>query len=262
MKIGFFDSGLGGLLILKHVAKQLSQYDYEYYGDTAHLPYGDRSEDEIFTLTKAGMEHLFARECVLVIVACNTASAETLRRLQDEWLPYQYPDRRILGVIIPMIETVEESGLEHVLLVATKRTVDSNKYQRELEKKTSSISLTQVATPVLVPLIEAGALADAAAALVPILEMHCKQGGGGVVLGCTHYGLLTEALRAHFGEVYAIMSQHEIIPSKLALYLERHPELCDRLSTTGKRNIYLTANRTDYDRFIASILDGRLVMEE
>jgi glutamate racemase len=108
MKIGFFDSGLGGLTILKAVVKELPQYDYVYYGDTLHLPYGDKTEEEIFTLTKTGIEYLFEKGCVLVIVACNTASAETLRKLQDSWLLETYPDRKVLGVIVPTLERVLE----------------------------------------------------------------------------------------------------------------------------------------------------------
>ena len=117
MKIGFFDSGLGGLTILKAVTQALPSYDYEYFGDTAHVPYGNKSEEEIYELTKAGVEHLFEQECALVIIACNTASAETLRKLQDTFLKEEYPDRNILGVIIPMVEEVlecHEIGRAHV----------------------------------------------------------------------------------------------------------------------------------------------------
>src|SRR3989338_6111066 len=134
MKIGFFDSCLGGLITLKAVAKALPQYDYEFYGDTANLPYGGKSEEEIFELTKAGIMHLFKRDCLLVIVACNTASAETLRRLQDGFLKSEYPDHRVLGVIIPTVEELVSGDIKHALLVATKRTVDSGKYERELAK--------------------------------------------------------------------------------------------------------------------------------
>jgi glutamate racemase len=133
MKIGFFDSGLGGLMILKAVAKALPEFDYEFYGDTANLPYGDKSEAAIYELTKQGVEHLFKRDCALVIVACNTASAETLRRLQDEYLPESYPDRRILGVIIPTVEEVMQEKYSNAILLATKRTVESKKYEKELK---------------------------------------------------------------------------------------------------------------------------------
>ncbi len=262
MKIGLFDSGLGGLLIMKHVAKHLPQYDYEYYGDTAHLPYGDRSEAEIYELTKAGVVHLCAHDCGLVIIACNTASAETLRRLQDEWLPMNYPERRILGVIIPMVEEVVERGLRNALLVATKRTVDSAKYARELQKLDASIKFTQIATPGVVPHIERGAYDAALAELLPHLSAHRGAGGDGVILGCTHYGLLASKLREQLGEGYSVLSQHEIIGTKLQTYLERHPEIAARLTSTGKRNVYLTEHRADYDQFVATILDGRMIVEE
>ena len=131
MKIGLFDSGLGGLTILKAVARALPAYDYEFYGDTANLPYGDKSEDQIYELTKRGVEHLFSRDCALIIIACNTASAETLRRMQDEYLKEAYPDRRVLGVIIPTIEEVAEAGLTNVLLIGTRRTIESHKFEKE-----------------------------------------------------------------------------------------------------------------------------------
>ena len=127
MTIGLFDSGLGGLTILRAVVKQLPQYDYVYYGDTANLPYGDKSEAEIYDLSVAAMDYLFGEGCALIIVACNTASAETLRKLQDEYLPKHYPERRILGVIIPTVETLIADGVEAALLLATKRTVESQK---------------------------------------------------------------------------------------------------------------------------------------
>lgn len=248
---------------MKHVAKHLSQYDYEYYGDTAHLPYGDRSEAEIYELTKAGIVHLFAHDCVLVIIACNTASAETLRRLQDEWLPIHYPDRRILGVIIPTIETVAASDCSPVLLVATARTVASGKYERELQKCGSAARLTAVATPTLVPLIEAGECAAATDALCEVIDQSLAAGVvEGVVLGCTHYGLLVDALRARWGGKLTFFSQQEIIPAKLTVYLKRHPEIEVQLSRGGKRNIFLTEHRVDYDRFLQTVLNGRMIVEE
>lgn len=262
MKIGFFDSGLGGLLTLKAVVKQLPQYDYEYYGDTAHLPYGDRSEVEIYELTKAGVTELFKRDCILVIIACNTASAETTRRLQDEWLPVHYPDRRLLGVIIPTVEVVCESGLKQVLLVATSRTVESGKYERELKKLDPTIVLNAIATPGLVPKLERGEHQAAMEELLPILKSHQAAGGNGVILGCTHYGLMADELRGRVDSSYHVLSQLDIIPNKLAEYLIRHPELEKRLTKTGRRNIHLTAHRADYDQFIASILGGQLLVGE
>ena len=103
MHIGVFDSGLGGLAILKAIKKRLPQYSYIYLGDNARAPYGDRSQDTIYEYTRQGVEFLFRNNCKLVILACNTASARALRRLQQEWLPAHYPDRHVLGVIIPLV---------------------------------------------------------------------------------------------------------------------------------------------------------------
>jgi glutamate racemase len=255
MKIGFFDSGLGGLIILKAVAKLLPQYDYEYFGDTANVPYGDKTEAEIFALTKDGVEHLFQRECALVIIACNTASAETLRKLQDTILVGDYKDRRILGVIIPTVEMVIDSGEKGVTLFATKRTVESQKYNKEFKKLDSTLHLSVKALPELVPLIEGGNLDQAEDLLCSEARRAIEAGSKNIILGCTHYSLLKEKVRAieGVGEVY---SQDEIIPQKLANYLDRHPEITQRLTSTGKREIVITKHNPHYDRLTAEFLGG------
>lgn len=256
MNIGFFDSGLGGLLILKAVVKALPQYSYIYYGDTANLPYGDKTEEEIYDLTQKAIAELFARDCALVIVACNTASAESLRRIQDTYLKEAYPDRRILGVIIPTIEELFERKCTRALLIGTKRTIESGKYQRELEKlEHSNYTLTAIATPELVPLIEAHDLEAATARAIKVIEAEAREGDV-VLLGCTHYTLLKDSLRHHFGTKLPVISQDEVIPKKITEYLSRHPELTSRLSEEGKRVIHLTEHRPDYDRLTAEFLGG------
>ncbi len=255
MKIGFFDSGLGGLMILKSVSDQLPQYDYEYYGDTANVPYGDKSEEEIYELTKAGVGELFERNCALVIIACNTASAETLRRLQDTFLVEKYPDRRILGVIIPTVEEVAASGLSRILLIGTRRTVNSGKYERELSKFEHSPTLEAIATPGLVPLIEAGKKDEAFAEVLPVIENFVQGRGDGLILGCTHYTTMREKIQERFPEL-KIFSQDTIIPTKLASYLEVHPEIESRLTQGGTRNIFLTAHTAQYDDVIKMFLGG------
>ncbi len=258
MKIGFFDSGLGGLVILKAVAKELSRYDYEFYGDTANLPYGNKNEEEIFELTKKGVMHLFEKGCLIVVIACNTASAETLRKLQDNFLPSSYPDRRILGVIVPTVEEVIKSGVKNVLMIATKRTVESGKYDREFAKFNDAPKLTSIATPALVPLIEMGdvetALEEAKNVISAVGEVE------GVILGCTHYSVLEPKLLTSLdNNNLKIYSQDKIIPTKLRTYLENHPELESRLSREGKRNIFLTDNSTRYDSVIQELLGGSLI---
>ncbi len=261
MKIGLFDSGLGGLLILKAVAKELSEYDYEYYGDTANVPYGGKTEAEIFELTKSGVAELFRRDCVLVVIACNTASAETLRRLQDEWLPAQYPERKILGVIIPVIEEAVASDCKRIVMLATQRTVSSGKYHLELGKRQAiDIKLEAVATPELVPLIEQSLHNEALEVALRYLTPRIGHIDG-VILGCTHYTTLTTDLRRVLGEGVRIFSQTEIIPMKLRQYLERHPEIMSRLSNGQSRNIFLSKHRADYDDIIQTLLEGAMVAE-
>jgi len=266
MKIGFFDSGLGGLTILRETVKELPQYSYYYYGDTKNLPYGDKEESEIYELSKVGMRYLFDKEVSLAIIACNTASAETARKLQREFLPQEYPDRKILGIIVPTVEeiisTVDETGCgdKRVLLLATKRTVSSDKYKIELAKKCSKeIDLQTVATPQLVPFIEAGEIDLAAQEAIKIIAD--KAGDSQiVVLGCSHYAQLKKQLRERFGTEKTILSQDEIIPQKLRSYLDNHPEIEQKLDKkTQTRTIHLTKHRPDYDLLMGQFLNGTYV---
>ena len=264
MKIGFFDSGLGGLMVLKAVVKHLPEYDYEYYGDTKHVPYGDRSEAEIYELTKAGVLHLFERNCALVVIACNTASAETLRRLQDEFLPKEYPTRKILGVIIPVIEEVIKGECKRVLMFATQRTVSSGKYHLELGKRNEvHTKIEAVATPELVPLLEEGNIIGASAIAQVLIDERFFSGReiDGLILGCTHYTLLADTLRESYGDSIQIFSQAEIIPEKLDEYLMRHTEIETALSRGGGRNVFLTEHKESYDTHIAMLLEGRFMQE-
>ncbi|MEN9920805.1 MAG: hypothetical protein RL538_698 [Candidatus Parcubacteria bacterium] len=257
MNIGFFDSGLGGLLILKETVKQLPHHDYIYYGDTANLPYGDKTEEEIYQFTKAAITELFKRDCLLVIVACNTASAETLRKLQDTFVKESYPDRRVLGVIVPTMEALLSSEKKKALLIATRRTIESGKYERELQKLDDSISLASVATPELVPLIESHHVDQAVDMAASTIETKTGEGEV-VILGCTHYVLLKSVLREKFPAL-TFISQDEVVPEKISDYLARHQEITSRLSDTGKREIVLTLHRPDYDRLTAEFLGGAYI---
>ena len=226
---------------MEAVRRRMPQYDYLFYGDTKRLPYGDKSEKEIYELTKKGVKHLFTNGARIVIVACNTASAETLRRLQDAYLMDEHPDKKILGVIVPTIEEVAERRLRHVLLIGTKRTIGSQKYERELQKcMIKSIQFRAIATPQLVPLIEKKDITNAADSITDIFEQHITNGGDSVLLGCTHYSTLKKLLRERYGHLLEIISQDEIIPYKLKRYLEAHPEYETRLSRLGTQSVFLT----------------------
>ena len=244
MKIGFFDSGKGGLLIAEAVRAQLPQYDYVYYGDTAHVPYGGRAEREIYELTRLGVEHLFETGCSVVVLACNTASAETLRKLQDEWLGEAYPGRKILGVIIPTIEAVIEAKCTRVLMLGTARTVSAGKYHLELGKRNElHTKIIAEATPGLVPLIEAGDISAAVEEAASILDTMLARGEeiDGLILGCTHYSLLAGELQKRYPQIQ-IFTQTEVIPEKLTAYLGAHSELADALSTGGTLETFFTGH--------------------
>ena len=261
MKIGFFDSGLGGLIIMKSVAALLPLYDYEFFGDTENLPYGDKTEEEIYEFTKVGIEHLFSRDCSLVIIACNTSSAETLRKLQDTFLQEEYPDRKILGVIIPVVEEVIECHAKKTLLIATKRTVASSKYDREFSKFKNKPELFSLATPGLVPLIEEGELDEALEMVLPIIDECIEKGGDSLILGCTHYALLKEGIKERYGESLMVFSQDEIIPKKVFTYLEAHPEIATELSVGATRNVYLSKHTNRYDHILKDLLGGHFLAE-
>lgn len=238
--IGFFDSGLGGLFILKHVVEAMPRYHYVYLGDTENVPYGSKSDEEIYALTKKSLEHLFHRHCQLVIFACNTASVMALRRIQDEFLPRHFPQHKVLGVIIPTVEEILVRPSKTVALIATERTIRSGKYERELAKLGSAARIVTLATPALVPLIEGNQMAEAEAQAVRLVReklMSCHPDT--LVLGCTHYGLLKRALRQAFPSL-RILTQEEIIPDKLRDYLARHLEIETGLTRTGGQEIFLS----------------------
>jgi glutamate racemase len=261
MKIGFFDSGLGGLTIMKAVSSQLPQYDYAYYGDTKNLPYGDKSEEEIYRLTKIGVEYLLQADCALVIIACNTASAETARKIQDEFLPAHYPDRKVLGIIVPTIESLVFDKFTKVALIGTKRTIESNKYLNELKNnKNNLVELIQISTPELVPLIELGEIAAAATQAISRVDQEAGDSEV-VVLGCSHYTQIKNSLRLHYGSKKEILSQDEIIPNKLIDYLDRHPEISKLLTSEGTRTIHLTEHRPDYDHVMGQFLGGVFLVD-
>lgn len=250
--IGFFDSGLGGLTILTAVRKHLPQYDYVYFGDTAHIPYGDKSEDDIYALTKRGVEDLFQKGAALVVVACNTASVASVRRLQDEVIAHEYPDRRVLGVIIPTIETLLARDPHHALLIGTTRTVASRKFEAELKKQSDAHTLTARATPTLVPLIEAGEYEEACRVAQEVIN-ETSEPFDAVILGCTHYTTIKECLRKSHPHL-TVISQDEIIPLKLEEYLRRHPEIEERVSKEGSVEIHLSKESPQYEKIMREIL--------
>ena len=240
--IGIFDSGYGGLTILNHIRQHLPQYDYLYLGDNARAPYGTRSFDVIYEYTLQAVNYLHQQGCNLIILACNTASAKALRTIQQRDIN---PDElRVLGVIRPTVEMVpQRTHTKHIGVLATPGTVASESYVIELLKQDPTLTITQQACPMWVPLIESGEhLGDGANYFVekyltelltrdPLIDT--------IILGCTHYPLLQPKIEAFLEKYehtklliqnskFKIISQGEIVARSLADYLHRHPDIAER----------------------------------
>ena len=240
-KIGIFDSGLGGLYVARAVRALMPEYDYVYLGDTLNVPYGGRSYEAIYHLSEAAIRFLFEQQdCDLVIIACNTASVTALRKLQKEFLIQNYPDKRILGVIVPTLESATELGATQIGLIATEYTVRSKIYDEEIAKITPSAQIFGKPTPLLVPLIEHHGEKYMNQVLQDYLELLVQKGLDSLILGCTHYIAIKDRVREITNHRVRILSQDEIIPPKLRDYLKRHPNMEERLSQNGKFDIYAT----------------------
>ncbi len=240
MNIGIFDSGLGGLLITKSMIKKLPQYNYIYLGDTKRVPYGNRSAETIYEFLKDSVEYLLKQNCKLVIVACNTASAQALRKIQQDFLPSNYPDRKVLGVIIPACEVaLENMQAKNIGVLATVATVASNAFVIELKKIKPNTKVLQKAAPLLVPFVEN----DELGFINPILENYLKSFKGKIdtlILGCTHFPMLQYRIKKIIGPEVRIISQNKLIPNKLKTYLNNHPEIEKVLSKEGIYKLTVT----------------------
>lgn len=231
MKIGIFDSGLGGLIVLKEIIKKLPQYDYIYLGDNARTPYGNRSQEVIYKFTEQAVDFLFKQDCQLLIIACNTASAEALRKIQQEWLPKNYPDRSVLGVIRPVVEQVVQIGKKKIGVIGTKGTIASQAYIKEIEKLNSNLEVLQQACPLLVPLIEEGWQKNDVTKKVLRTYLRALKNAkvDTLILGCTHYPILIKEIQGIMGRRTKVLNPGEIVAESLADYLQRHPEIESKL---------------------------------
>lgn len=258
--IGVFDSGYGGLTILKEIRRTLPAYDYLYLGDNARAPYGSRSFDIVFDFTRQAVEELFRRGCHLVVLACNTASAKALRSIQQHVLPVSYPDRRVLGVIRPTVEDVGRvSRTRHIGLLATPGTVRSHSYRMEIDKLYPDMKITETACPMWVPLIENGeADGDGADYFVrKYVDSIINEDPeiDTLVLGCTHYPILLPKIRRYVPAHVSIVSQGEIVGPSLADYLNRHPEIDEKCSKGGTVEFLTTENADIFNRFASMFMD-------
>jgi glutamate racemase len=245
--IGVFDSGYGGLTILKELKHTLPQYDYIYLGDNARAPYGPRSYDTVYQYTLEAVNWFFNQGCSLVILACNTASAKALRTIQQKDLPNMAPDKRVLGVIRPTTEILGNFSTTHqVGILGTLGTIQSDSYPIELAKFFPDLKVFQQACPLWVPLIENGEHDQPGADyfVKSYLDQLFSQSADidTLLLACTHYPLLADKIRAFMPKGVNIVSQGAIVAKSLAKYLESHPDLAQKCSQSGQLSFYTTDN--------------------
>ena len=250
--IGVFDSGYGGLTVLKEIVKQLPEYDYIYMGDNARAPYGPRSFDTVYHYTLEAVQWFFAQGCELVILACNTASAKALRTIQQKDLPKLAPSKRVLGVIRPTTEIIGNySKTGKVGVLGTAGTVQSESYPIEIAKFFPHVKVYQEACPMWVPLIENNEYNKPGADYFVQKHLdHLLGTSAGIdtlLLACTHYPLLINKIRACVPPGITIISQGEIVARSLAAYLEKHSELARKISKNSQISFFTTDSTIDFD---------------
>jgi glutamate racemase len=274
--IGIFDSGIGGLTVLKEIVKKLPQYDYIYLGDNARAPYGTRSFETVYQYTLECVQKLFSMNCELVILACNTASAKALRNIQQLDLERIAPGKRVLGVIRPTSEIVGKyTKTKHVGVLGTSGTVLSDSYKIEIQKFYPDITVFQQACPMWVPLIENNEI-DSPASDVFVKkyldELFAKSSKiDTLILACTHYPLLLDKIKKFVTsspsllprekgvrDEVKIISQGEIVANSLAEYLKRHAEIESNISKGGKLDFFTTDSTESFDKVAGRFWGGEI----
>ncbi|OJU28271.1 MAG: glutamate racemase [Sphingobacteriales bacterium 41-5] len=250
--IGVFDSGYGGLTVLRELVNRLPQYDYLYLGDNARSPYGTRSFETVYQYTLECVKWFFEKGCSLVILACNTASAKALRTIQQNDLPKIAPDKKVLGVIRPTTEAIGNySQTNAVGILATSGTVASQSYPIEIAKFFPEVEVYQEACPIWVPLIENNEINNHGSAFFIRKNLHSLFQKGKnidtVLLACTHYPIMQDQIREYLPVDVKLLSQGAIVAESLADYLQRHPEIEALCSKTNKREFYTTDATEDFD---------------
>ena len=262
--LGFFDSGFGGLSVVREIEKKLPQYSFIYLGDNARSPYGSRPLDVIHRYTLEGVIELFKSGANLIVVACNTSSSVALRKIQQEYLPGHYPDRRVLGIVIPTAEEVSALSKTKVIgILATEATVNSLAYPQEISKIDAHVVVHQQSCPLLVPLIEAGDLPAVTEPARHYIQELLKKDEriDTILLGCTHYALIEETIRSLVPSSIRIVSQGTIVADKLVDYLRRHPEMDRRLERSGNET-FLTTEYSPRIQKLATQFFGRPIVIE
>jgi glutamate racemase len=267
MKIGIFDSGYGGLTILKDIRKILPEYDYIYLGDNARAPYGTRSFEVVYQFTLQAVKKLFDMDCELIILACNTASAKALRSIQQNDLPKIDNNKRVLGVIRPTAEQIGKFTSSHVVgVLGTKGTVNSSSYQIEIHKHYPKITTIQKACPLWVPLIENNKHFSDGGQLIIQEDFQDLVASNPrldtVLLACTHYPIVKEFLEQLGKGRIQIVAQGEIVARSLKDYLFRHKELESKLSKSNSVQYFTTESTDEFNSFVLRFLGEQIFAEQ
>lgn len=258
--IGVFDSGFGGLTVLTDLTHALPTHDFIYLGDNARAPYGTRSFDSVYRYTLQAVNALFDMGCPLVILACNTASAKALRSIQQRDLPLSAdPTRRVLGVIRPTAEyVVNRSHSGHIGIFATPGTIASESYDLEIAKLAPTFTTTGHACPDWVPLVESGRAHTPEADTIVRRDVDSLLAADSdidtIILGCTHYPLLYNKIRAAVPAYISILTQGQIVADSLVDYLSRHPEMAARLTTSGSHTFLTTGDADNFSALASGFL--------
>ncbi|HLW29784.1 MAG TPA: glutamate racemase [Brumimicrobium sp.] len=264
--IGFFDSGYGGLTVLKEVQRVLPQYDYLYLGDNARAPYGTKSAEKVYEYTWECVQTLFDKGCELVVLACNTASAKALRRIQQNDL-INYPGRRVLGVIRPSAEIVGDySNTNQIVVLGTEGTIASNTYIDEFNFLSPQTKVHQFACPLWVSLIENRKHESPEGKefiLKDLMQITSSFSEADVILlGCTHYPILQKFIEDNVPQSVQVISQGEIVAVSLKSYLSRHTWMETKLSKYGTSLYLTTGNSMEFEDLASSILEIKVNVEQ
>ena len=261
--IGVFDSGYGGLTVLRELVSKLPQYEYLYLGDNARSPYGTRSFETVYRYTLQCVQWLLRQKCPLIILACNTASAKALRTIQQNDLEKLDSGARVLGVIRPTTESIGNySHSGNIGILATPGTVQSGSYPIEIQKFFPELKIEQEACPMWVPLVENGEHKNSGADYFVAQHIHNILSRNNkidtLLLACTHYPLLEEKIKAFLPEGVSLLSQGSIVAESLKDYLQRHPEMEGRIERNGVREFYTTDSPEDFDARASIFYGGKV----
>ena len=261
--IGIFDSGYGGLTIMKAIRTLMPEYDFIYLGDNARAPYGDLSFETVREYTWQCVRWLFEQDCDLVILACNTASAKALRSIQQHDLKKNFPAKRVLGVIRPTAEVIGyHSRSGHIGILGTNGTVQSGSYLIEIGNYFPDLVVTQHACPLWVPLIEANDLRSELSLdiIKNDINIILQQDPGidTLLLACTHYPLIKDIIQQFVPSHVNIISQDVLVAESLRDYLHRHPEIEQKIVKAEQRYFYTTGDATDFEAHTLMFFDKKI----